>query len=961
MEEVMTEKERIKAYIKEQAMLYSTDTTPFSFDINTIATALGLWRTNTANALNLLVEEGFLKKISGRPIRYSLSTSETGTDKCTKNMPRAARQTNSAPAHAPAAQSFKKIIGSNGSLKLQTQLGKTAAAYPPHGIHTLILGETGVGKSLMAEEIWNYFREIHSSESVQPPFIVFNCAEYSENPQLLLSQLFGHERGAFTGAVETKIGLIEKANGGILFLDEIHRLPATGQEMLFTVIDKGIYRRLGGINEQHADLMIIGATTESPESTLLSTFMRRIPMTIQIPALSERPIKERLELIILFFSQEAAKLNLPIKISEKVLKMLISYKSSANVGDLKNEIQMCCAKSYLSYYTEANDNTTDKMLFINSYHLSRKIETSTVEHSNIFDYFGSIAFANNIIIYPDGTTNNALPEIIQDNNKLIDFYNFLENKSPALYNSEKPGEESDELFALKLKEYYSESVIQLGTDFHKTLNKQMYGSISTEVWNVTKELIRHASLKFSRIFPKHREFSIALYLQQTRDLARANRAVFNKRIPHLHNEAEETFVSEMLSFISDNLDIKLNPGEISILALLLARPQEIVPSLETDPALIIMAHGNSTASSISSFVNQMVNQTVAYAIDIPFNCNKKEAYHSLCRAIQLRDNGSGAIIFTDVSTFYSAEQELLEATGSSCKVIPSINTALIFEVCNNLINPPIHTETSLHDIIQAYHRYEDSLLKQCEERLSVSTSTSDLITSTDKQNIIITYCTTGIGSARTAKEILEREALISATTDILPLGSMDDIYKISEELGPRLKVIIGLLNPHISNIPFIKMESILSSNGIQKVISILNGNNTESFQDSEDIDGNTSEFSIEQLKERMHFFAPSLDAQTTFQQVQRIIEALSCLYKQPLSQDLILRVFIHTAAMLERISLGEPVEMSLEGYETISKNYSFFKTLKNLLKTACDEWDIAFNDTEIYYFMLILPPAEQME
>lgn len=71
------------------------------------------------------------------------------------------------------------------------------------------------------------------------PFVVFNCADYANNPQL-----FGVKKGAYTGAVEQK-GLIEKANGGILFLDEVHRLTPEGQEMLFTFIDGGMYRRLG--------------------------------------------------------------------------------------------------------------------------------------------------------------------------------------------------------------------------------------------------------------------------------------------------------------------------------------------------------------------------------------------------------------------------------------------------------------------------------------------------------------------------------------------------------------------------------------------------------------------------------------------------------------------------------------------------------------------------------------------
>lgn len=77
------------------------------------------------------------------------------------------------------------------------------------------------------------------------PFVAFNCADYAQNPQLLFGHIFGVKKGAYTGAENDTPGLISEADGGVLFLDEIHRLPPEGQEMLFTFIDKGIYRPLG--------------------------------------------------------------------------------------------------------------------------------------------------------------------------------------------------------------------------------------------------------------------------------------------------------------------------------------------------------------------------------------------------------------------------------------------------------------------------------------------------------------------------------------------------------------------------------------------------------------------------------------------------------------------------------------------------------------------------------------------
>ncbi len=96
---------------------------------------------------------------------------------------------------------------------------------------------------------------------------------------------------------------MEQANGGILFLDEIHRLPPEGQEMLFTFIDKGTFRSLRRWRRKQASVQIIGATTET-SSMFLSTFNRRIPMQIELPSLAERSLDERLAIIKNFFNKK---------------------------------------------------------------------------------------------------------------------------------------------------------------------------------------------------------------------------------------------------------------------------------------------------------------------------------------------------------------------------------------------------------------------------------------------------------------------------------------------------------------------------------------------------------------------------------------------------------------------------------------------------------------------------------
>jgi DNA-binding NtrC family response regulator len=170
-----------------------------------------------------------------------------------------------------------------------------------------------------------------------------------------MSQLFGHVKGAYTGAETNKTGLLEKANGGILFLDEIHRLPIEGQEMLFTYIDRGVFRRLGeSEKDHHANVLIIGATTEKKD-TLLKTFIRRLPIIIDLPSLRERSIEERHQLFDTFVQQEVDQLGVPMYFSKNALKAFLHYKCELNIGQFKADIRIAFSKSYARFLAVKED------------------------------------------------------------------------------------------------------------------------------------------------------------------------------------------------------------------------------------------------------------------------------------------------------------------------------------------------------------------------------------------------------------------------------------------------------------------------------------------------------------------------------------------------------------------------------------------------------------------------------
>ena len=317
---------------------------------------MGMDRANVSKELNQLFQEDAVIKITGRPVYYfdrerMEALLAHSLETCV--VPSLQEYLQGRSNHSE--NDFDKLIGSDKSLKTMINKAKAAMIYPPFGLHTLLVGPTGAGKTMFAEIMYQYAKD-HGVLQKTAPFVIFNCAEYADNPQLLLGQLFGYVKGAYTGAERENEGLVEKAQNGVLFLDEIHRLPPEGQEMLFLLLDKGEYRKLGA-NETSKDarVLIIAATTENLESSLLQTFLRRIPMTITMPSLEERSIEERYELIEKFFRQEYNQVKIPIHVKAKVMRALLSYDCKGNIGQLKADIRLLCANGFLEHISRQDE------------------------------------------------------------------------------------------------------------------------------------------------------------------------------------------------------------------------------------------------------------------------------------------------------------------------------------------------------------------------------------------------------------------------------------------------------------------------------------------------------------------------------------------------------------------------------------------------------------------------------
>jgi len=229
---------------------------------------------------------------------------------------------------------FEEIIGKSNSINRVLEMIKNVASTPAT---VLITGESGTGKELIA-------RAIHkNSLRKDGPFVVVNCAAFSLN--LLESELFGHEKGAFTGAISRRIGRFEMANGGTIFLDEIGEMELSIQTKLLRVLQEKEFERVGSSKTIKVDARILTATNkdlkrEVKEGRFREDLFYRINVfNIDIPPLRER--KEDIPLLVEHFINKYNKiLNKRVKkVSAKAMDFLIDYNYPGNIRELENIIE----------------------------------------------------------------------------------------------------------------------------------------------------------------------------------------------------------------------------------------------------------------------------------------------------------------------------------------------------------------------------------------------------------------------------------------------------------------------------------------------------------------------------------------------------------------------------------------------------------------------------------------------
>ncbi|SUH38925.1 sigma-54 dependent transcriptional regulator [Salmonella enterica subsp. enterica] len=534
---------------------------------------------------------------------------------------------------------------------------KAAISYPGAGLPLLLRGPTGTGKSFLARQLWQYAIE----QGILPPeapFTVFNCAEYANNPELLTSKLFGHAKGAFTGADRAVSGLIETSNGGVLFIDEVHRLPPEGQEKLFHFMDNGTWRRLGeSSDERSASVRLIFASTEDLEKHFLATFIAGYPVIVKILPIAERGQYERLAFIHHFFRREAQRLHHDLSLDSEIISQLMQETLEGNVGGLENLIRNICASAWT--FGQRDDGVLevkagqlpDRLLMEVPLPFRRRRNAVMIYREG--GVFPRVSGQHQEYLRLTENICGLCEELAQENisartfDKLV--YQNLTLYLDALMNKESPRARQDK--RLRFIEDVGKAIaahydLELNAEFAYLTGRYLTSLPLTPV--EASPSVRHVMLR---------------WLEEAPGLA-------------------QRVAQKLLDVVNNKYDLLIDTLDRLVVAAIVSNAIDATSGGKVKA--LIIAHGYSTASSIAGVANRLIGEKIYHAMDMPMEVAFSDVSRAIVDYLQHTDTRAGVMVLIDMGYTKEIADALLSVIHGPLVVVDNVTTRLALNVASEI-------------------------------------------------------------------------------------------------------------------------------------------------------------------------------------------------------------------------------------------------------------------------------------
>lgn len=869
---MMTRKQMVYEFLRKMKSRNGMDA---MYTTEEIANAVGASRANVSGDLNRLFEEELVEKLPSWPVRYRASAAVLTP------MPEPSPGNGMSDGDAV----FEGFIGYNGSMAMELEKSKAAVLYPLGGLPLLIGGGTGVGKTTFARLLYNFAQKVGRITS-ESRFVSFNCADYANNPQLIMAQLFGYAKGAYTGAEDAHDGLVAAADGGVLFLDEVHRLPETAQEMLFLLMDSGQYHRLGEADVTRSSRpIIILATTEDKESALLATFNRRIPIAVTLPSLAQRTPLERLRLVQHLFAMEACQLGLGLKVDAMAIKALLVYDCPGNVGQLENDIKVACARAYVTCLME-----NQKTLHVRISHFPLYVKEGLRRLREIYSDINLIA--GEYVLDMEGEAKLGAALFTEEESGNI--YELLARRHGEFRDGEED-KDSLELMMLLDVESYFQRLLK-----HKDgqANLTMQPRISQQVLDVTRMAAEIVKCELELELNEHDRLVLARHLDTAVARGGGDANVFSEhsRVQEDYPELRET-ARQIVLMIQQEYNLEVPDDEVVLLASLLKQMMIDREGVE-QCAILVVCSGRGSARTMARFTNDIMDKDFVKWLDITGLDTEESLRLALEKALQDLGKHSGALALTDSEAVVALCGEMKELFPQGLFAVSDISTSMVIEAALLALEHKASAQLVYHHLRSLASGYSELFDMEAKKMTA------------GEDKVIVTACISGYGAANKLKNVIEERFELPQGIEIVTadLQSISGLKARIAELAADREVIcvIGLDVGMETNFPFISAVEFVLGNGEQRLRDILISYNVKQ-RSQEEGDGELGEAVVADmlrsgafLKEYLFY----LSEEKAFPYLRQCVENIEA-SRGEMSLGKRIMLLIHLCSMLERLIFEE--------------------------------------------------------
>lgn len=864
-----------------------------------VSKELNISRALASQYLNELTKEGAVIKINSRPVYFldRKTLEEAHGVSLSFNSYLSISELKQALAKGNKGKhDFEKLIGSSSGLSYEVEQCKAAVKYPPRGLPILITGQNGTGKGFLASLTFEYAQNngILTSKST---FQRFCCSEY-EDAQQALDALFGLEGSADPHESQ---GALRRADGGILYLSDVQFLGREAQDKLAQLLDTGGYNtadQTEAMRESSARLIL--SSCEEPETHLSKRLLRRLPVVIHMPALSDRPVEEREQLILRFFCQESERMKKEIFISNRVFDTLLQYEFPANIEQLKNCIQSSCANALVQQEAQQDE------LLIYLYHLPEYLMVTARVDGRYSDEqrsmmnvrsFGKDTIAQTVGQYYDSILSeyDAYCSNHCDQDTLL-------RKLTQIFN-----DYSDYLV-------FSKRFANAKIDAIERVMETVFGVMSDKYY---LQLPGHFNYVFSR----------CLYLQMRLNAPDQDERVAGCLNLLLRLFPKEALLAEEISrMIEQSLDVSIN-GFSQLLLVLGLRQYSQDVRMDAIRGIII-CHGYSTASSIADVVNRLTGSRVFEAIDMPIDISVQEIAVRFKKYVNYVPGPKDVILLVDMGSLEDMNILLSGQTDLNLGIINNVSTRLALDVgCK------IQNHTPMREIL--------------ETACSGHVSTYKLMERQKKKAAVLFVSEAGVSVARKMAELfynsLPRQIEVEFLGyDYLSLKHAEELAELKGKYD--ILFVSGTANPELKDIVFIPMEDIISFREIERINRMLS-----LYMQEDDLQAFhqrlLKNFSLQNVVQNLTI----LNADKVLDLVNIGLDQMQKMMRRKFSAQTIIGLNIHISCLIERLVTKTPIETYTDQAAFEQEQKEFIEMVRKAFREVSTHYKVEFPISEIAY------------